>query len=331
MLKFQEESLRQSVNGALALRHQINPFLDAIFEKGITNICFLGIGGTYASAMQTVSHVKEFTSMEVFAENAAEYITTGNRRIMDGTLLIYSSVTGSTPEIVKAVEKAHAAHATILAFLDNPNPHLRELCELCISYPQNEQLKLFMAADRILFLRHEFDCYDDCYENFDCYLADALISVEQSSDSFAQEFAKKHCNDTLHYFVGAGNQWGSTYSYGMCYWEEMHWMATKTVSSGEFFHGTLEIISRDTPVTLFISEDASRPLSLRVAAFLPKICANYTIIDAADYPLIGIKPQYRGFISHLVTHAVTNRIDVHLEAINCHPMEIRRYYRCLEY
>ena len=158
-----------------------------------------------------------------------------------------------------------------------------------------------------------------------------MISVEQSLDSFAQEFAKKHCNDTLHYFVGAGNQWGSTYSYGMCYWEEMHWMATKTVSSGEFFHGTLEIISRDTPVTLFISEDASRPLSLRVAAFLPKICANYTIIDAADYPLIGIKPQYRGFISHLVTHAVTNRIDVHLEAINCHPMEIRRYYRCLEY
>ena len=41
MLKFQEESLRQSVNGALALRHQINPFLDAIFEKGITNIYFL--------------------------------------------------------------------------------------------------------------------------------------------------------------------------------------------------------------------------------------------------------------------------------------------------
>ena len=73
MLKFQEESLRQSVNGALALRHQINPFLDAIFEKGIANVCFLGIGGTYASAMQTVSHMKEFTSMEVFAENAAEY------------------------------------------------------------------------------------------------------------------------------------------------------------------------------------------------------------------------------------------------------------------
>lgn len=108
-------------------------------------------------------------------------------------------------------------------------------------------------------------------------------------------------------------------------------MATKTVSSGEFFHGTLEIISRDTPVTLFYQRRCQPSIVSSVAAFLPKICANYTIIDAADYPLIGIKPQYRGFISHLVTHAVTNRIDVHLEAINCHPMEIRRYYRCLEY
>ena len=198
MLKFQEESLRQSVTGALALRHQINPFLDATFEKGITNMCFLGIGGTYASALQAVSHMKEFTSMEVFAENAADYITTGNRRIMEGTLLIYSSVTGSTPEIIQAVKKAYAAHATILAFLDNPNPKLQNLCELCISYPQNEQLKLFMAADRILFLRHEFDCYEDCYENFDHFLADALISVERSSDSFAQSFAKKHYTDALH-------------------------------------------------------------------------------------------------------------------------------------
>ena len=57
-------------------------------------------------------------------------------------------------------------------------------------------------------------------------------------------------------------------------------MATKTVSSGVLFHGTLEIISRRHLVKTFISEDASRPLSLRVAAFLPKICANYTIIDA---------------------------------------------------
>jgi fructoselysine-6-phosphate deglycase len=29
--------------------------------------------------------------------------------------------------------------------------------------------------------------------------------------------------------------------------------------------------------------------------------------------------------------AINARIDVHLEKLNCHPMEIRRYYRQLDY
>jgi fructoselysine-6-phosphate deglycase len=29
--------------------------------------------------------------------------------------------------------------------------------------------------------------------------------------------------------------------------------------------------------------------------------------------------------------AVNRRIDAHLEKINCHPVEIRRYYRQLKY
>ncbi|MDD3537647.1 MAG: SIS domain-containing protein, partial [Eubacteriales bacterium] len=47
--------------------------------------------------------------------------------------------------------------------------------------------------------------------------------------------------------------------------------------------------------------------------------------------LNGISSAYRGCVSHLVMHAVTNRIDAHLEKLNCHPMEIRRYYRQLKY
>ena len=55
------------------------------------------------------------------------------------------------------------------------------------------------------------------------------------------------------------------------------------------------------------------------------------MIDTADYKLEGISQEFRGMISHLVMHAVNNRIDIHIENINCHPMEIRRYYRRLDY
>lgn len=47
--------------------------------------------------------------------------------------------------------------------------------------------------------------------------------------------------------------------------------------------------------------------------------------------LEGISPEFRGSISHLVTHAVSQRIDAHMEVINRHPVEIRRYYRQFDY
>ena len=68
---------------------------------------------------------------------------------------------------------------------------------------------------------------------------------------------------------------------------------TKSITSGEFFHGMFEIITKETPVTVFIGEDAQRPLSERVAKFLPRICENYTIIDTRDYELKGISEGYR--------------------------------------
>ena len=92
-----------------------------------------------------------------------------------------------------------------------------------------------------------------------------------------------------------------------------------------------EIVEKDTNITLFVGEDSQRDLAMRVANFLPKICARYTIIDTKDYELKGISEKYRGSISHLVIRAVCHRIDMELEKTNCHPTEIRRYYRQLEY
>ena len=188
-----------------------------------------------------------------------------------------------------------------------------------------------MVADRFMYNAGEFPEYDRYYKELDENLAVDLVEVEKAADAFGETFAKKHCNDSIHYFVGAGNQYGSTYSYAMCYWEEQHWIRTKSIHSAEFFHGMLEIVDRDTPVTVFVGEDAQRSLSERVVKFLPRVCANYTVIDSKDYELKGISEEFRGNLSHLVSHAVTQRIDAHLEQINCHPMEIRRYYRQFDY
>ncbi|GAB6108645.1 SIS domain-containing protein [Fusibacter bizertensis] len=331
MLKFDELKQLNSINGALAIRSEIESIVDGICKKGYKNICWLGIGGTYASCLQAEVHMKERSAINFYVENAAEYVQTGNKKVGKGTIVIISSVTGRTTEMIEGVKKAKESGAEVVGFVDYPDTELAKLTDYLISYPQNEQLKFFMLADRLMYNAGEFDEYHELYTELDAHLARGLVEVEKSADELGERIAKKHMNDSIHYFVGAGNQYGATYSYAMCYWEEQHWIRTKSIHSAEFFHGMFEIVDRDTAVTVFIGEDSQRSLSVRVANFLPKICGNYNIIDTKDYELKGISEKFRGHLSHLLMRVITSRIDVHLEKLNCHPMEIRRYYRQLDY
>ena len=283
--------------------------------------------------MQAEVYMRGKTKLPVYVENAAQFITTGNPRFTEKFVMILSSVTGSTVEMVQAVEKANKIGARVFGFIDKPEAALAKMCTYCISYPANEQLKFFMVANYFMYRNGEFPDYDRYNRQMEQHLAQALVDVEKAADDFGKAFAEKHCEDPIHYFVGAGVQWGSTYSYAMCYWEEQHWIRTKSITAEEFFHGMLEIVDKNTAVTVFLGEDEQRPLAERVARFLPRICGNYTLIDARDYAayLEGISPEFRGSISHLVTHAVTQRIDAHMEIINRHPVEIRRYYRQFDY
>lgn len=331
MRKFDEQHELDSMNGALKLRGEINDIIDKINSEGYSNVAWLGQGGTYASAMQAVIHMKEKSSIETFVQNAAEYDVTGNKRITDKTLVIISSVSGTTEEVVKAIKKVNEVGSTVLGFIDKADSPLAKLCTHVITYPENEQLKFFMVGDRLMNLAGEFPDYEEFYKEMDEHFAEDIVEVAKKSDSFGKEFAEKHHNDDIHYFVGAGNQWGATYSYAMCYWEEQHWLKTKSIEAAEFFHGMFEIVTRDTPVTVYVGEDSQRALSERVAKFLPEICGNYTIIDTKDYELKGISEKYRGEVSPFVFHQINNRIDAYIEHINRHPMDIRRYYRQLPY
>ncbi|MFL8952048.1 SIS domain-containing protein [Helcococcus kunzii] len=332
MIKFDEKELLESTSGALKLRDRINEIIDNIWDKGIKNICWFGVGGTYASSMQAEVHMREKSSLDFFVENSNEYFVTGNKRITDDTLVVLSSVSGTTDDMIKALKILRKqTKATVLAFIDKENTPMEKYADYVISYPQNEQLKFFMVADRLMFREGVFPEYEEYYKEMDENLPQALVKTAYEAEEFAKKFAEDHHEDPIHYFVGAGNMYGATYSYAMCYWEEQHWLRTKSIHSGEFFHGMFEIVDRDTNVTLYVGEDSQRPLSERVANFLPRVTSRYTIIDTKDYTLPGISEKYRGSISHLVMKIINSRIDAHIERINCHPTEIRRYYRQLDY
>jgi fructoselysine-6-phosphate deglycase len=222
----------------------------------------------------------------------------------------------------------------LIGFIDAKESTLVEKCDYVVTYPAPgmEQIKFFMLADRLMKNNGEFDDYEEYYQELDEHLSIGLVEAEKKADDFGLKFAQAHLHDDMHYFIGVGNQWGAVYSYAMCYWEEQSWLPSKSIHAAEFLHGTLEIVEETTAVTLFIGEDEQRPLSERVANLLPCICANYTIINSKDYPVTRISEKYRGrVLSFLLMHCVTQRIDAHVEQLNCHPLDIRRYYRQFDY
>lgn len=334
MLKFNEQKQIDDIQGALDLRPEVEKIIDSVWEKGFDNIYYLGIGGTYASAMQAVTYINGKSNLPAYVQHAAEYYTTGNKRLTKDSIVVLSSVTGTTQEVVKAVDEIKTVGAILIGFIDTEHSPLAEKCDYVITYPApgTEQIKFFMVADRLMKNNGEFDDYEDYYQELEGHLAKGLVEAEKQADAFGLEFAEKHRHDAMHYFIGAGNQWGAVYSYAMCYWEEQSWLRSKSIHAAEFLHGTLEIVDETTPVTLFLGEDEQRPLAERVKNLLPRICGNYTFIDSKDYAVEGISEKYRGrVLSFLLMHCVTQRIDAHVEKLNCHPLEIRRYYRQFDY
>ena len=75
MIKFDEQKQLDSVAGALAIRKEIEGIAADVAGRGYKNICYLGIGGTYASALQTQNHVQEYSGMEIIAQNATSEIS----------------------------------------------------------------------------------------------------------------------------------------------------------------------------------------------------------------------------------------------------------------
>ena len=221
MLKFNEQQQIDDIQGALELRPQVEKIVDEVWEKGYDNVFYLGIGGTYASAMQAVTYINGRSDLPVYVQHAAEYYTTGNRRLTKDSLVILSSVTGTTEEVVKAVDMIKEVGATLLGFIDTAGTKLAESCDHVITYPNpgTEQIKFFMVADRLMNKNGDFPDYEEYYEELENHLAKGLVEAEKQAEDFGRAFAEKHRHDDMHYFIGAGNQWGAVYSYAMCYWE----------------------------------------------------------------------------------------------------------------
>lgn len=338
MIGFDVEKFQSGAQAASGQRENIEKIADRLTEKGFTNVFLVGIGGTYAYQLQAGTFFKSWSSIPAFVENAAEFVQTENKLLTKDSLVVVMSASGNTKEIVEAVAYSKRRGATVIGFINEAGTPLAEASDYLITgcafnryvFFEGSLFQLNVFVLRLIHNAGEFPQYSKfisaCGNIFQ-----GLLDVRKQADAQAKAFADAYKDEPLHYLVASGNLWGGTYSFGMCVLEECQWIRTRTIHAAEFFHGTLEVIERNTSVLLFKGEDETRELTERVNRFVTKISDKVSVFDTKDYPLPGFEESLRGLAAPFIASAIFERISAHLEDQRKHPLEIRRYYRRFDY
>ena len=337
MLKFDEELFLKLVEKeGLTFRGQIEDIVDGISNRGYSNIFLIGAGGTIAMMYPYEYILKSNSTIAVHAEIAAEFMVMNNRHFSKDSVCIFTSVSGTTKETIAAAEFCRERGATTIALVAEPNTPLTQIVDHCITTGSEKHsfdtffMLLYMVVFRFMYNNNEFPQYEQFTKEV-ALLPRAILSAVEAFDKKAEEFAIKHKETDYHMMVGSGNLWGNTYSYAMCILEEMQWIHAKSIHAAEFFHGTLELVVEDTSVILLKGEDETRPLMDRVERFCEQITKELTVIDTKDFEMEGISDEFRKHFAVSINWSVLSRISVHLERVRNHSLDLRRYYRVMEY
>ena len=338
MIQFNVEEFRADFAKALSTRPVVEQIVEAVDQRGYDNLVFIGVGGTEIEWRSVLDTLRSKTNCPIYLENAAEFcIKASIPYLTSRSLVITSSVSGDTKEIVAAANLCKNRGIELLGFTKHPETPLGKLLTYFIPMdsPNCDTMfvQYFMLVLALLEKRGDYDGYSRWIAQME-NAADGLIAIREKFDATADKLARKYHKAPYSIWTGSGAMWSGVYLFAMCLLEEMQWVRTRPVTSADFFHGTLELVEDGVPVFCVKGVGESRPLDQRVQDFCEKyqVTDSLVVIDTADFSLPGVSDEFREITSILAFGAaVCDRLAKQYEHYTGHSLAFRRYYRQLEY
>ncbi len=320
-------------------------FADQVADEGYDAVFLLGMGGTWDELMQLeyIMNLYADKDLELHLLNAAEWNVLGSRHLTERSVVLTSSESGTTVEVLEAVGKMRGQGIRVYA-LTNPDSPIGQAvgAERCVPMSQMHgtgscEMNYYLAdcfGLRLLYRR-------GCFPDFDRFMSQSdfawqgLVDLRKAFEPRAEEIARRYALAPYTMFVGSGALWGETILFAMCNLEECQWKRVRYVTSPDFFHGTLELVEPGVPVFLFKGEDASRKLDERVERFLKSGVTgdeDIVIVDTKEHALPGIDEDLRVIFSPWILSAlVGERVCCYYEMMTKHNLNYRRYYHQFDY
>lgn len=337
MYGFDNDRFLSVMNGAVDNMDEIIRIADDVYNKGFENIFFIGTGGTYAIIQPLVYMFKTNSRIPYYYEIAAEFLCAKPKALTNKSLVITASLSGTTQETIDACVYCRNIGAKVIAFTSSKNTPLGEVVDYCVendaendNLVEELHLQFFTLGARLMKKNNEFPDYEMFIDTLK-KMPSILLEVRSQNDERALKFAQKHKDTQFHLFVGAGNTFGETYCFAMCVLEEMQWIPTKSIHAAEYFHGEIELTNENMSFILIKGEDETRALVDRVENFVRKHTELVEVFDTKDYELNGVPKEMRKYISPMITSTQLERVSANFEKVRNHSLELRKFYRQVEY
>lgn len=312
--------------------------IQAVKERKPKNLYFVACGGSMAYMYNQQYIIDRETELATTVISSNEFIHRDPKALGPNSLVILCSHSGNTPETVAAAAFARRKGALTVAYSFKPDSPLWLASEYNLHYDWGPDADAYehRAGMALRFMFGILDAIQpaakyrtalEAVKNLNDIFARNKAKYVQQADAFGSGWKR----EPVIYTMGSGPVYGEAYSFAICLLQEMQWVHSAAIHSGEYFHGPFEITDYDVPFLVMKTSGETRPLDERALAFAQKYSKKISVVDAEDFDWKGIDPVLKPYLSAPIMAAVLRTYAERLAEHRGHPLSVRRYMWKMEY
>ncbi|MGF7059660.1 SIS domain-containing protein [Brassicibacter mesophilus] len=310
---------------------KVQNVVDTMIHNNIKKLFFVGCGSSKAVGDAGKYITEKYSTLCSSSYTGWEFVDNTPKAVDENSMVILTSQSGKTEEVVEALRKANSLGAVTVGICNKAegNP-LGEESKITVDYNAEAMWECQLVIVYSIIGRYIQKIEPS--KEIDKLLEDIInlpkvlkYHVENFEDK-AFEIAKKISEWKGFYTVAAGPLTSLAYKEGVITNMEFMWGHGAVIHSGEFRHGPLEIVEEKVPFVFLLGTDASRHITERALNFVKKYKGDYIVFDYKDFNM-GLHED----LSPLVMFVPLEWFSYYFALVRDHNPDDRRYYGIVEY
>ncbi|MER9947305.1 SIS domain-containing protein [Mesorhizobium sp. M0047] len=303
------------------------------------NVYLVACGGSF-SQMNVAKYAMEREAKTIAADayNSAEFIARNSARLSRSSVVILCSKSGDTPETVAAAQYAKERGAYTIGLTIKGDSPLAQAVDARVDYDATPDAG---SADipsaivlRIVFgILAKFEGngkLNDLLRGL-AAVPSVLAAAQTKHREATLAWAQLRKREPVIYTMASGANFGVAYLWACCILQEMQWVHSQPIHSGEYFHGPFEITDSDVPFVVLKGLGNCRSMDQRALNFAGKFSEKVLEIDAQEFEFDGVDEGVREYLTPFVFLPLLRTYAVALSEARGHPLTVRRYMWKMDY